>query len=613
MWRAGNCRMGNMTSGLQRLLRSSRNLGREDEVSWRGLVERSHDGVLVVGPEGRVCYANPAAAALLGWSVEQLIGSMYGYPLREGEPTQVEITRANAPSLTVEMRLAQTTWNGAQAWFVNLHDITERHRLSALEKERVNLLTTMAQGASLDEVLNATVRLIESQHRQAICTVSLLDEEALHLRHAASNGFPAELVHAIQRARIGPSQGCCGAAVHEGRTVISADIASDPLWLDWRDKMLRYGLRACWSVPIFSSSQRVLGTVAVYYRTPRTPTAPELELANACVQIIGIAVDKRQADEQLQVLEAGRVRMLEQLQASEAQYRMLFEGNPHPMWVFDRESQRFLAVNDAAVRHYGYTREEFLALSVLDLRPEEDIPRLSQVIHQPSHSRKDGGTWRHRRKDGSLIDVEIMSDDIIFDGRRARLVMASDVTARVTAERELARISRAQAMLGRCNEVVIHASRRRALLDAVCRIVVETGGYRMAWLGFADAAGSIEPEAWAGVGLEYLKDLRLSSSENEVAGRGPGGRTMRSGKPVVVQDIEQPDSGFAWKMESAHANGFRKAITLPLRDGERTIGLLCLYAGDTNPVAPEELLLLESLADNITWATLHLGGDAEVV
>jgi GAF domain-containing protein len=66
-------------------------------------------------------------------------------------------------------------------------------------------------------------------------------------------------------------------------------------------------------------------------------------------------------------------------------------------------------------------------------------------------------------------------------------------------------------------------------------------------------------------------------------------------------------------MESARANGVRKAITLPLRDGTQTVGLLCLYAGDTNPVAAEELLLLESLADNITWAALHLGGDAEIV
>ena len=602
-----------MASGLQRLLRSSRVPSEGDEVSWRGLVERSHDGVLVVGAEGRVCYANPAAAALLGWSVEQLVDSMYGYPLCEGAPTQVEIARANGPGRTVEMRLAQTTWNGAPAWFVSLHDITERHRLSALEKERVGLLATMAQGASLNEVLAATVRLIESQYRQAICTVLLLDEKGMHLRHAASNGFPAELVQAIESAQIGPDQGCCGTAAYEGRTVISADIATDPLWLDWRDQMLRYGLRACWSVPIFSSAQRVLGAVGVYYRMPRMPTEPELELANACVQIAGIAIEKRQADEQVQALETGRLRMLEQLQASEAQYRMLFEGNPHPMWVFDRESLRFLAVNDAAVRHYGYAREEFLRMSVLDLRPEEDIPRLSQVVRQPSYSRKDPCAWRHKRKDGSLIDVEIMSDDIAFDGRGARLVMASDITSRVTAERELARISRAQAMLGRCNEAVIHASQRQALLDAVCRIVVETGGYRMAWIGFVDAEGSIDPEASAGVGLEYLQDLRLSSSESEVAGRGPGGRTMRSGKPEVVQDIEEPDSGFAWKVESAHASGFRKAITLPLRDGDHTVGLLCLYAGDTNPVAAEELLLLESLADNITWASLHLGGDAEIV
>lgn len=607
--------MGNMTSGLQRLLKGSKTFGEADEVSWRGLIERSHEGVLVVGMDGRVRYANPAAATLLGWSVEQLIGSAYGYPLCEGAPTQVEIARANAPALTVEMRLAQTSWNEMPAWFVSLHDVTERHRLTALEKERVALLATMAQGASSQEVLNATVRLIESQHRGAICTVLLLDEEGTHLRPAASSGFPAELARAFERVAIGSGRGCCGTAAHEKRTVISADIASDPAWLDWRDQVLRYGLRACWSVPIFSSTHRVLGTVAVYYRTPRAPTPAELELANACVQIVGLAIDKRHSDEQLQALETGRQRMLEQARASEAQYRLLFEGNPHPMWVFDRESLRFLAVNESAVRNYGYTREEFMGMSVLDIRPEEDIARLSQVVHQPSCNRKDGGSWRHKRKDGSLLEIEIVSDDIVFDGRPGRLVMASDITARLAAERELARISRAQAMLGRCSEAVIHASQRQALLDAVCRIVVETGGYRMAWVGFteSDAQGSIRPAAWAGVGLEYLKDLRLTASADDVAGRGPGGRTLRSGKPIVVQDIQHPDSGFAWKSESARENGFRKAITLPLRDGQRTVGLLCLYAADTNPVAPEELLLLESLADNITWAVSHLGDGVAIV
>ncbi|HEX6613922.1 MAG TPA: GAF domain-containing protein [Rhodanobacteraceae bacterium] len=605
--------MGDMASGWQRLLRSSRNIGQADEISWRGLIERSQDGVMVVGEEGRVCYVNPAAAALLGWTAEQLVGSMFGYPLCEGAPTQVEIARANAPALVVEMRMARTNWNESPAWFVSLQDITERKRVAALEKERVALLATMAEGASLQEVLDATVRLIESQHRQAICTVLLLDEEGLHLRHAASGGFPSELVHAIEHARIGPGQGCCGTAAHEGRTVISADIASDPNWLDWRDQMLRYGLRACWSVPIFSSAQRVLGTVAVYYRTAWTPSQAELELAAACVQIVGIAIEKRDSDQQVRALELGRRRMLEQLQASEAQYRLLFEGNPHPMWVFDRESLRFLAVNDAAVRHYGYAREEFLAMSVLDLRPEEDFARFSKVVRLPTHRQKDPALWRHKRRDGSLIDVEIVSDDIVFDGRSGRLVLVSDITARLAAERELARISRAQAMLGRCNEAVIHAAQRQTLLDAVCRIVVETGGYRMAWIGFADPQGAVRPEAWAGAGLEYLKDLRLSSSENEIAGRGPGGRTLRSGKPVVVQDIQQQDSGFAWKMDSARANNLRKAITLPLRDGQQTIGLLCLYSPDTSPVASEELLLLESLADNITWAALHLNGGVEIV
>lgn len=596
-----------MVAGRKNWFRGSRDTASApDPASWRGIIEHSPDGVLVVRDDGRVAYANAAAAALLGWSVRELTGSTFGYPLDGGPPKRIEVPRGVAAPLLVEMLLTRTTWNEQTAWFVTLRDITEQQRLTELEKERVTLLETMARGVSLDAVLGAVVRLIESQYPQAICTVLLLDDAGTRLRHVASSGFPAELIRSIESLQIGPGQGCCGTAAAEARTVISEDIAQDPAWIDWRDQVLRYGLRACWSVPIFSSERRVLGTLAIYYRTPRSPQPEELELAHACAQIAGIAVERKRADENAKHAAEREAQMARALHASEAQYRLLFDGNPHPMWVFDLETLRFLAVNDAAIRHYGYSREEFLAMSVRALRPEQDFDRFDAAVVQPSHGRTDAGTWRHRLKSGALIDVEIMSDDITFDGRRARLVLADDVTRQLVAQHELARISRAQAVLSRCNDAVIHAKSLQTLLAAICRIIVETGGYRMAWVGFAedDEKGSIRPSAKAGKGLEYLDGIRLSSTDVDINGRGPGGRSMRSGKPTVIQDVLcDPEFGM---QEAAREHDFRKIICLPLREGAKPFGLLCLYAPDTNPVAPEELRLLESLADNLAYGAVHL-------
>ena len=121
----------------------------------------------------------------------------------------------------------------------------------------------------------------------------------------------------------------------------------------------------------------------------------------------------------------------EELRNSEKQYRLLFHGNPNPMWVFDLETLTFLEVNEAAVQHYGYSREEFLAMTITDIRPPEKAgERKAIALASPSAA----SIWRHRRKDGSLIDVEVIWSPMAFRGRFAALTMAMDVTERRRVE-----------------------------------------------------------------------------------------------------------------------------------------------------------------------------------
>jgi PAS domain S-box-containing protein len=123
-------------------------------------------------------------------------------------------------------------------------------------------------------------------------------------------------------------------------------------------------------------------------------------------------------------------------QLSEQNYRLLFESNPNPMWVFDVETLRFLAVNNAAVEAYGYTRSEFLSMTIEDIRNPGDIPRLHSALATVREFNQ-GGIWQHRRKDGSVFDAEVTAHAHRFDGRAARVVLALDVTERVRAERAL--------------------------------------------------------------------------------------------------------------------------------------------------------------------------------
>ena len=116
--------------------------------------------------------------------------------------------------------------------------------------------------------------------------------------------------------------------------------------------------------------------------------------------------------------------------SSEASYRLLFDNNPQPMWVYDRDTLAFLAVNDAAIHHYGYTRAEFLGMTLKDIRPPEDVAALLDNVAHTTADLDHADTWRHRKRDGTIIEVDITSHSLTFAGRRARLVLAHDVTER---------------------------------------------------------------------------------------------------------------------------------------------------------------------------------------
>ena len=126
-----------------------------------------------------------------------------------------------------------------------------------------------------------------------------------------------------------------------------------------------------------------------------------------------------------------------ELRASEERYRLLFKNNPHPMWVYDLETLEFIAVNQAAIKHYGYTRDEFLNMTIADIRAPQELSRLLENISQVDAGIDFASVWEHQKKDGTIIEVEITSYTMIFDSRNAELVLAHDVTDRLQAEAEL--------------------------------------------------------------------------------------------------------------------------------------------------------------------------------
>lgn len=125
------------------------------------------------------------------------------------------------------------------------------------------------------------------------------------------------------------------------------------------------------------------------------------------------------------------------LAQSEGAYRQLFHANPHPMWIYDTGTLAFLEVNDAAIRKYGWSREEFLAMTIRDVRPPEDVPKLLRFLEGAAGTAPEDNLWRHLRKDGEMLYVESISHPLDWEGRRAKVVLVNDVTERVLVEEEM--------------------------------------------------------------------------------------------------------------------------------------------------------------------------------
>ncbi|HAT14249.1 MAG TPA: histidine kinase, partial [Microcoleaceae bacterium UBA11344] len=126
-----------------------------------------------------------------------------------------------------------------------------------------------------------------------------------------------------------------------------------------------------------------------------------------------------------------------ELRASEERYRLLFKNNPHPMWVYDLDTLQFIAVNQAAIEHYGYTRDEFLNMTVVEIRAPKNFPRFLKNISLLDAEIDLTSVCQHQKKNGTIIDVEITSYELVFDNRKAELVLAQDVTDRLQAEAKL--------------------------------------------------------------------------------------------------------------------------------------------------------------------------------
>jgi len=180
-------------------------------------------------------------------------------------------------------------------------------------------------GAPLNEVLTTIIRLIEAHSTGMRCSISLLDEDGLHLHYGAAPNLPEAYRAATEGVRIGPNVGSCGTAAYLRQPVFVSDIASDPRWVNFRDLALQNGLRAAWSTPMMSHDGTVLGTFGMYYREVRQPGPSEIQLIDNAGRIAGIAIERERSREALRSAS-------EEIRNSEARLRKIIDTIPTHAW-----------------------------------------------------------------------------------------------------------------------------------------------------------------------------------------------------------------------------------------------------------------------------------------
>jgi PAS domain S-box-containing protein len=179
-----------------------------------------------------------------------------------------------------------------------LMDVTERKQAEALREGESHILEMIARDGPLGEILENLVSVVEAQFAGLLCSVLLLDEDGQRARHGAAPSLPESYAKVIDGIPIGPKAGSCGTAMYRREPVVVTDILQDPLWETYRGVAEAYGFRACWSTPILAHSGKALGSFAMYYREPRSPTPAETRALEMATHLAGIAIERKMAREE---------------------------------------------------------------------------------------------------------------------------------------------------------------------------------------------------------------------------------------------------------------------------------------------------------------------------
>ena len=461
-----------------------------------------------------------------------------------------------------------------------------------------------------------------------------VDISTMTFAHQSGDQYILTVMRDITEARLSQS------ALEESRNLLQAIIDAAPLRVFWKDRDLRY--LGC--NPVFArdagkslpeemlghddyemtwaneaelyraDDRRVIdgGETKLAYEEPQTTPdgrtiwvrTSKVPLRNREAEIIGVLGIYDDITERKSAVEA--------LQESEERLRLAL-GAANQAWFDLNLRTGEIGVSEHYARMIGYDPAEFSSSldnwfahvhpeDVAELRRRLDVCMTTGAAQSVEYRRQTGdGGWIWLESVGKIVK----RDDA---GRPLRMIgIHTDISARKKADQEHHRLNRALRLLSECNLALVRNDDEARLLDDICRLIVNSGGYLMAWVGFAehDAEKSVRPVAQFGCSTAYLKSIRVSWDDAEEFGRGPIGMAIRSGKPWINANLLTNPQMAPWR-NAALQSGYRSSIALPLRGNDEMLGALSVYSAEADAFGRDEVGLLAELAANLGFGILAL-------
>jgi hypothetical protein len=411
------------------------------------LLDSVRELIAILSPQGNIQFANAGFTRLLGYRTEDLIGKpiasiLHGTDVAGVRKCLQELGKNGGEALSKRCQLQSLDGNwrwfeavardcssvpGIEGTVVSFQDVTDLHRMEAERQVISEVVHALNQTANLDELLAGIHQALKKVVSAENCFV------ALHDAAADTFTFPffADQVDvAPPPQRVGHS--CTAYVFRRGRPMLIPQSEFDRLVAAGEVELVGAPAPAWLGVPLKTPTATIGVLVVQNYQNENAYDLRDLEFLSSVGGHIALAIERR--------------RWEEALRKKEEMFRLLFNNNPLPTFVIDQGTLRFLEVNDAAVQQYGYSLPEFREMTALEIRPEAERAKYIEHLRQSHDDGPHTGHWQHRKKDGKIFQVESISHELDYSGRRVRLVVAQDISERHILEQQLRQSQKMEAV-----------------------------------------------------------------------------------------------------------------------------------------------------------------------